>query len=232
MIKKDELINIIIAIVVMALVVSFSQLIKPLTTNTLLYALKILLFSSIIIFLTVFAKKLSAKSREIEIEQKILGLQRYWFTKKAHFKKPIPLGIFFPLVLTVLSTGFIKCFTLLQFEAKALPSFAAKKKGWPRTPDIRDSDLGIISFWGITSLLFLAAITSFFPILIELAKLSLYYAIWNIIPFGQLDGMKLLMSSGEARHPSGSKPGDSPVIIPLYLTTIILTIITAVIVFI
>jgi hypothetical protein len=164
--ERKEAIHIIIAIIIMAIVIHFSKLLTINQGFNLVQCLLILLYSAIIISLSVLIKKLVAYRRDISIQHKILTFQKYWFPKKSHFKKPIPLGIILPLFLSAVSAGFIKCFTLLQFDPKPMSSRVVKAKGFPRTYEINDSDLGIIIFWSVVSLLALSLIFTLFLTLV------------------------------------------------------------------
>lgn len=234
MLKRKELIHVILAIIIMFVIISFTNLITLRTLPTASesqYYLKILGYSALIIAAAVFAKKLVAQKIDVDIEHKIFGLQRYWFYKKAYFKKPLPIGAILPLILTAVSGGLIKMFTLLQFDSTALVSKASKGGGGPnvRTAEINEADLGLIAFWGTIVILAVSLIANFFTQTADLAKYALYYSIWNIIPFGQLDGMKLLMSAGAPIHSSTAR-NATKMIAPLYFITLILIAITAVIV--
>lgn len=183
-----------------------------------------LFYSAIIISVWICAKKVSAYNRDIEIKHSIWKFQRYSIEKSGHLKKPFPIGVILPLILSVISLGFIKCFSLLQFDAKALVSKVAKRYGRYRFSEILETDLAMISFWGVVAVLALSLIADFSQ-LAELSKYSLYFVIWNLIPISQLDGIKIWF---------GSKPLDSQSIFlfsPLYIISLIITAITTMIIF-
>ena len=153
----------------------------------------------IIISISILAKKITANKLEINIENKIWNFKRYGLNKDSEFKKPIPLGLILPLLLSFLSAGIIKFFAFLQFESRALPSKVTKKYGKSRFSTVLDWDDALIAFYGIIPLLCLALIskfisTSYSPFQ-ELSRLAFYYTLPSLIPFGQLDGMKLFMGS-------------------------------------
>lgn len=211
MLSKRESAHIIISIITMGFVISFSYLKNILSAEVSVNCLKILSYSAIIILTAVFARKLSSAKRDIEIEHKIWEFQRWWIHRKAYFKKPIPMGLIFPILLSIISTGFIKCLTFLQFDSEALPSKIAKKYGPKRLrfAEINEWDLGVIAFWGLAATLALSLIAHYLGFA-ELAKYSLYYSMWNLIPFSQLDGMKILLGSAAPRKESG-------IFAPLYI---------------
>lgn len=154
-----------------------------------------LLWATIIILVSVFAKKLTSSWYNIKIEHTGFGLKQFWFTKRSHFKKPIPIGLILPFFISIISLGLIKPFTVLQFNiANDSKKRVLKKKGLYRYSDINDSDPAFTAAWGFWALILLAIIASLInqP---ELTKYSIYFGIWNLIPFGQLDGSKIFFGS-------------------------------------
>ena len=127
-----------------------------------------------------------------------------------------------PLLLSFLSAGSIKMFTFLQFESKPLTEKAIKKRGKETWKEIMEWDLGLIAFYGIIALLALSLIANGIGA-ISLAKYTIFFAIWNLVPFGQLDGTKIFF---------GSRPGTIIPLPLLYLLTLVLTaIVTGIVLF-
>lgn len=190
MVKKKEIGFIVFAIILMALVISFNY--KSIETNIFLNAL---LISAIIIIFGVLVRYLVAGLLDIEIEHSVWKLERYGLYRRRYFIKPIPMGILMPLLLGFLSLGEIKWLALLQVDIiKALPSKIAKRFGVRRFAEIKEFDVALIIFWGLIATLVITGI-ALLGNYDMLAKYSLYYAIWNLIPISQLDGLKLLLSS-------------------------------------
>jgi len=187
MFSKKEIIWIIIAILITGFLIEINEGLK--------LDLIGLAWAAIIILVSVFAKKITAPIYNIKIEHKIWSFKQFWWTKRSHFKKPIPIGLIFPFFLSILSLGFIKPFTILQFDSENLKKKRVlKKRGAYRYSEINDSDPAFTAAWGLWALILLAIIASLFkqP---ELAKYSLYFGIWNLVPLGQLDGTKLFFGS-------------------------------------
>jgi len=210
--EKKEAGIIIIAIIFMSLII--------LLHGESLNFLWIGLISTLTILVSVFCKKLTAKNIDIKIEHEIWFFQRWWIGKSSHLKNPVPAGVIFPAVLSLISYGFITCFSILQFESKALPAKVVKKYGTKRFSDIMEWDLCMIGFYGILGPLLLSLIAKIIPFsipgfnLMLLSKYSLYYAIWNLLPLSSLDGAKMFFGSSR-----------------LYIFTLILTTIVGLIVF-
>ena len=200
----------------MSLLVSFTSLNKEVIISRIPIAL---LISIVVILVSVFAKKITARKIDVKIQHKIFEWERYWWSKGSHFKKPIPMGIIFPLLLLVLSAGFVKFFAFFEFKSEALVSKAVKKYGRYRFSNMNEWDDALIGFYGLLAILALGIITRFIPSIIfpfnELAKYSIYYAICNMIPLANLDGVKIFFGSR-----------------PLYILSLVLLALAAIIVFI
>jgi len=186
---KKEIVWVIIAILIMGFMISFS--LSP------TYSLKILLISAIIITTSVLTKKIAGEFFNIKVEHKTLEFQRWGYYKRSHFKKPIPLGLIIPFFFSVITLGMIKPFTLLQFDAENLYKKRiqrARGESEYRRTEINESDLGFAVAWSMWALILLAII-GFFIKQPELTKYSIYYGCWNLIPLSNLDGIKLFFGS-------------------------------------
>jgi len=186
---KKEVVWIIIAILIMGFMISFS--LSP------TYSPKILLISAIIILTSIITKKIAGEIFSIRVEHRVLDFQRWGYYKRSHLKKPVPIGLILPFFLSIISLGIIKPFTLLQFDAENLTKKriqrARGEKTYRRT-EINESDLGFTAAWGFWALILLAII-GFYLKQPELTKYSIYYGIWNLIPLSNLDGTKLFFGS-------------------------------------
>ncbi len=190
--KQSELLHIIIAILVLTLVASFSFLLKQQWNQALIT----LLFSIIIISISLSAKKLTAYLLDSNVEHEIWEMSRYGLGKREYFKKPIPAGIIFPSLLTILSLGIIKFMPILTYETRALKHRAAKRFGFYSYTEITDWHHALIGAAGIFAILLLSLITYLLPVNLEyLAKISAYYAFWNLLPISKLDGAQIFFGS-------------------------------------
>jgi Zn-dependent protease len=214
--EKGEIRDIAVAVIIMALLLMFNS--NPqnpsgqLTWNGYYLIIPILILAASII-----PKYMTAHYIDAELKFKAWGIQRFWISTWAHFKKPVPVGIIFPLLLGFLSGGFFKLMTFIQFNATASPRKTVKKYGIRRFAGIMEWDDAMISFYGFIGLLLLSLVAHFIASPVspfkDLAKYSLIYAACNLIPFSQLDGSRLFY---------GSKP--------LYVFTLLLTLIVGMIV--
>jgi len=184
---KKECVWIIIAIIIAGFIIEL--------TPDFLLSYQGFIWAAIIILTSVFIKKIASAHYSIKIEHKIWHFQRWGWYERSKLKKPFPIGLILPFFLTILSLGFIKPFTLLQFEAENLPKKRAlKKRGAYRYSEINESDLAFTAAWGFWALIILAII----GVLIKqpaLTRYSIFYGIWNLLPISNLDGIKLFFGS-------------------------------------
>jgi len=195
---KKEWIFISLAIILMTIILMSKEKIPVL--NSLIYSILIILIS-------ILGKNLTAHVRHIEIKHEVWKFKQFWFWTMAHFKKPIPVGVILPLLFAIPTAGgslYSMFPAFLQYKSKALPSKVSKRLSNWRYAEIMEWDLALISFFGFAFLIILSLFSFWlgFPIL---AKLSLFYAVINAIPISTLDGSKLFFGS-----------------FPLYITTLIL----------
>jgi hypothetical protein len=154
------------------------------------------LFSVIIILVSVFSKKLVASLLDADVEHEIWFVQWLGFTPVFKLKKPVPAGIILPLFLSLFSAGIVKFSSLLTYETKALKRRASKRLGFYSFTEMTDFHNGLIGAGGIVAVLILAIAAYLIPENLELlAKLSVYYAFWNILPLSKLDGTQIFFGS-------------------------------------
>ena len=158
----------------------------------------------IIITSTITIKKLIANQFAIKIEHVDWKLIHWWWFKRAYFKKPLPLGLIAPFFLAIFTIGYLKPFAFFQFDyesddtKRSLRRYGSRQK--TRKELINEEELGYIAGSGMFMLLILAIIGTllkpYFPAFgADLAKFSIYYGIWNLLPIGQLDGTKLFFGT-------------------------------------
>jgi len=215
--EKREAWSIIIAILIMAIVLYFPRLLGDSASIGITNSI---IISGLIIITSVSIKNLVGKVIDVSISHSIWEFKRFWITYHSKFRRPIPVGALVPVILSFFSTGKVKFLTLLQYESKALPSKIVKKYGRRRFENIMEWDDALVVFYSMVGLLILGCAAKFagdimpFKFFLFLSKYCLYYPLANMIPFGSLDGMKLIM---------GSKP--------LYVFTLVLIVVAALVVF-
>lgn len=213
MVSKREVISIILGIIIFTLLIAYNN-----NRVEISILLKSAIISIVIILVSVLAKKITARNIDTKLEIKILEFKKYWITRRSEFKKAIPSGVFLPLLLAFLSSGFVKFLTFFQFELEALPSKSTKRYGVRRFSTVMDWDYALVIFYNVLALLALSIICDYFSTSIilpfkEISKYSIYYLLYNMIPLGKIDGLKLYIGSR-----------------PLYLFSLILILITGLVV--
>jgi len=187
-----EVSHLVISIVLFAFVISFLQGIE-------IFAIG-LLIAFVILGVNVLVKEFVASSLDAKIENKIWHLQRWGWYERSYFKKPIPVGVIIPFLLSILSFGAIACLTFLQTNIEATPARVAKRRGGARRfAEVTEWHHAAIPAAGIgANLIFALLFYIFFrniPLVLDIAKFSVYYSMWNLLPLGQLDGTKILFGS-------------------------------------
>lgn len=191
MIKPNEIGTIFIASLIFMFVICFGKLFKG--GLTLEFTLVALAISLAVILINIFGKKLAARYFDASIEHKIFSWQRYGFYERSKFPVAIPAGIVVPFLLAVLSQGYFLVLTFLQYEITPLVSRVRKSVGLYRFSEMTEADIKWISVFGIIATLFFAIVAYFIggTYFILFAKLSIYYAFWNMLPLGNIDGTKI-----------------------------------------
>jgi len=188
--KDLEIIHILIAILILSAVVAF----KPAIEQNLPGVGLAILFSTIIIIVTVVGRKIAANLLDSDVEHKVWMFSRYGYRPNWHLETSIPAGIILPLFLSFFSLGIIKFPTILQYETKALKVRAARRFGFYSYTEMTEWHNALIGAAGIISVLLLSFL-SYFPGLEGLSKICAFYAISNILPIAKLDGTQILAGS-------------------------------------
>ena len=184
-----ELSHLIAAVIILTLVFSLSEIIRGNLQNIPF----IFIFSSVIVFLAVFSKKLIASLLDSNVEHELWFLHRLSLTSP--FKKPIAVGLIIPIILSVISLGFIKFASILTYETRALKRRAAKRHGFYSYTEMTDFENAIIGSTGIVVMLLLSLVAYLVPSIELLSKIAAYYAFWNMLPISKLDGTQIFFGS-------------------------------------
>lgn len=189
--KESEIIQIIIAIVVLGIVTGAQELVA-LDLNAVVKAVG---FSAIVIGASILGKKIVASRLDADVEHDIWRMQRYGFSVSSHLEKSIPVGIIFPLFITVISLGTVNLMSVLTYETKALKRRAAKRFGPFSFTEMTDYHNAWVGAGGIIAVLIVAFISYWIPYVGGLGRLATFYAFWNMVPFSKLDGTQIYFGS-------------------------------------
>jgi len=185
--KTGEYLQVLIVIIVLAFAVSLSNLnIYNFLTSSLFF---------IIIFAAYMgAEKITAGYLESSVETKIWHFQRYWFKEKQHLAYPVPIGAILPFLVSILSLGNVYWLASTQSEISARKSRVIKRHDFYSYSELTEFHIGLIPAAGIAACLILAFLAYLlnFP---ELGRLAIFFACFNLIPLGNLDGAKIFFGS-------------------------------------
>ncbi|MEK6875757.1 MAG: hypothetical protein AABX30_03665 [Nanoarchaeota archaeon] len=189
MLNRKEIAIIIAASLVLALVIS------------LMASWKVFFYTLLSIFLisliNIFAKKIAAFYFESEVEVKLWEIERYGYKAGWKFKKPIPAGIIFPLIVTALSFGNFTWMAPLVFDVKAKIYRVVKKHGLYSFSEMSEFHIGLIAAAGILANLFFAVLAYLIgtPIEMNFITLSIAFTFFNMLPISDLDGNKIFFGN-------------------------------------
>ena len=187
MINKKEIPIIALVIVIISLSVSLSLNMVQEWKISLLTLLAV----SIVVLFNIFTKKFTAYNLDSEIEMRVWEIGKY----KSN-KKPFAIGAVLPLLSKIILFPFNSFVWMasLVFDVKPKTYRAAKRFGLYTFSEVTEYHLGLIAASGVVINLILAVIGYFLGF--ELfARLSVYYAFFNIIPLSDLDGNKIFFGS-------------------------------------
>jgi len=152
-----------------------------------------------VILINVIAKKVIAFAFDSEIEINTWEWQRFFFItkKRAWGHKPhqklkslFPAGFFLPLILKLVSAGFMNWMACLTFEVKGTIYRTARRWGLYQYSEVTENEMAWIAFVGILANIFFAIIGYLIDAPL-FAKINLIYAFYNSIPLSNLDGTKM-----------------------------------------
>ncbi len=189
--KESEIIQIIIAIVILAIVTGA----KDLVSLNLDAVIKATVFSAIVIGANIIGKKIVASRLDADVEHDVWKMERYGFSVSSHLEKSVPVGIIFPLFITVISLGTVNLMSVLTYQTKALKRRAARRFGPFSFTEMTDYHNAWVGAGGIIVVLFVAFISYWIPSASGLGRFATFYAFWNMVPFSKLDGTQIYFGS-------------------------------------
>jgi len=146
------------------------------------------------IFINALAKKVTSFYLDSEIEIKTWQVKRYGFKAHNYFKKPFQAGIFFPIITSLITLGNFIWMASLVFDVKPKIYRAAKRHGLYSYSEMTEEHIGWIAAAGIAANL-VFAVVGYLIGFSELARISIYFAFFNMIPLSDLDGNKIFFGS-------------------------------------
>ena len=155
---------------------------------------EVLLAVFIVLVLNIAAKKMAAFYLESDIEIKLWRMERYGFKRHEYFKRPFEIGIFLPIIVSLVSLGNLLWMASMVFDVKPRVYRAAKRHGLYSFSEMTEAQIGMIAAAGVLINLVAAVIAYFlgFPLF---ARLNVYFAFFSMLPLSDLDGNKIFFGS-------------------------------------
>ncbi|MDP3965962.1 MAG: hypothetical protein Q8Q04_00340 [archaeon] len=186
MLTSKEFFSIIIVSIILGAIISLVENIDIFLVTSF--------FILIVILVNVAAKKIFSYYLDTEIEIKIWEVKQFWVKKHFHFQKPVLAGVFVPLIVKFISVGLVNWMACLTFETSGKVSRAAKRHGIYSFSEVTEEEMGWIAGFGIIiNILF--AVVAYLIGQETLAKLSITYAFFNMIPAFDWDGAKIFFGN-------------------------------------
>lgn len=185
MFEKKEIGVLVLVTIILALTISF------LKTGVLL---GVLLAVFIILLLNIVAKKIAAFYLESEIEIKPWQMERYGFESHQYFKKPFPIGIFFPIIVSLVSFGKLFWMASMVFDVKPKVYRAAKRHELYSFSEMTENHMASIAATGVFVNL-IAAVIGYLLGFSDFARLNIYFAFFSMLPLSDLDGNKMFFGN-------------------------------------
>jgi len=186
MLNLKETYSILIATIVIGVALSFFKSIE-----TFLYTL-LAIFCVIIV--NILAKKIASFYLDSEIEMKLWKIERYGFRPSQYFKKAVPAGIILPIIVSLVSFGYVSWLASLIFDVKPKIYRTAKRHGLYSYSEMTESHIGLIAVAGVVANLIFAVIGYLLGYM-EFSRLNIYFAFFNMLPLSDLDGNKIFFGN-------------------------------------
>jgi len=189
MLNQKEITTIIILTIILAFVISLVE-----TLELFLYAL---LSVFLIFIINITAKKVASFYFDTEIEIKLWEIKKHNPSHK--LKRPFPIGAFLPIIMKVLSIGYLNWMALFLF-LMLNQKFTKPQKdtGFYTFSEISEFHIGLIAAAGIILLNLIFAIIGYFiglPEQMNFVTLSIWFVFFNMLPISDLDGNKIFFGN-------------------------------------
>lgn len=188
MINKKEIIK----IITISLVIGFS--LSLMTNMESSFLAKAIIFAFLVLSINIIAKKVSSYYLDSEIEIDFWEVKRFGWRTGYTFKKPFPAGVFAPIITSILTLGHFVWLSSLTYETKPKTYRAAKRYNLYKFSEMSEYHIGWIAATGVIANLIFAIIGYLigFPFF---SKINIWLAFFNMIPFSDMDGNKILFGS-------------------------------------
>jgi hypothetical protein len=190
---EREWASVFVAILLMFIVAGLPSIVS----GEILFMTQVFVSSFVIIGGAILIRKGFAYTLDIGVKHRIWHFYRFGVKPGWHLVKELPFGVIVPLFfafLGMLARIPILIFTFLTYETRALKHRAAKRFGYYSYTEITDWHNALVGASAIVFALVLALIGYFLNFEV-LAKMAAYYAVWNMVPFSDLDGTQIFFGN-------------------------------------
>lgn len=158
------------------------------------------ILSLVVLLVYQVSHKVIAKKYDAISTFRLWSIKRFWFTKSSKIEniklfgksfKTIKMGFIFPVLLSLLSNGFIRFAAVGSSE---ITEISRKRIGREFT-HLTEFELAKIHLVGPLTTLLLALVLFQFPGFEKIVEISYMVALFSMIPFSGLDGAKIFFGS-------------------------------------
>ncbi len=182
--KINELLSILVAIIILSISYTFKD-------NTNFF--NIFFIFTIVLSTSIISKKIFASYLNIKLNFQFWSIYQTSLLEKGHLKKPLTMA-WLPLMLSFVSKGTILWMPILITKEEKTIERVTKYKGMHRYSEVTEWEKAQIACISIISLILICLISYFFNFIL-LSKISIYFALWSLLPLSNLDGSKLFFGS-------------------------------------
>lgn len=157
------------------------------------FSFLIWIFASLLALLALIVntigKKLVAHFYDANAEISHWHLKRYGYWRWMYFKKLFPIWVVAPLIFFLASAGSVKWLAVTTFETS--PAITRERHKFSK---MTEWDIALIAVGGVIFNIILAFISKLLGY-DSFANWNLWFALFNLIPFSDLDGAKIFFGS-------------------------------------
>jgi len=149
---------------------------------------------ALVVLVHYFGHKWAARRYGTDVIHKIWTVKQYGVHTKAHFRRGIPLGSIFAVIISFLSNG---KFFFTAVESFDIKNYESARMGRWRLK-VLEREIARIAFAGpVFNIIFAFILQSFNKsgMFDQLILISCLYALYHMIPWSQLDGAKIFFGS-------------------------------------
>lgn len=188
--EREEVGHVLAAVIVFTVILA----IKPFISGEFSFIGYAFISAAVVVATNIYGKKIMANFLDADVEHRTWEFSQYGLKMHKHLNKPWLVGIFLPLILSILSLGFVKIPTFLTYETSAKKVRASKRFGYYSYTEMTDWHNALIGAAG-TIVTLIVLVISYLSDFEPMAKAAALYAFWNMLPISTLDGVQVFFGS-------------------------------------